>query len=103
MTYYMKEEISSCEIAGAVADAAIHDLRINLFVFSGFPQISVSVLVDDNFTVSLAWGVHEEKFTLSVKEARVAVKKFRSRSGHHGDIFERIQAALVSLEVKSAR
>ena len=53
MTYFPKEGFSSCEIAGAVAEAAIHDLRVNLFTFNGFPQIHVADPKEDIFKISL--------------------------------------------------
>ncbi|PHM17209.1 MAG: hypothetical protein CJD30_07380, partial [Sulfuricurvum sp. PD_MW2] len=53
--YFPKEKISSCEIAGAIALSALHDLRINLFRFEGFPQISVFEASDNRFKIFLLW------------------------------------------------
>ena len=55
MTYYSDLKLSDCEVAGAVAEAAIHDLRVNNFGFSGFPQIEVSG-DPGRFTVVLRWN-----------------------------------------------
>jgi hypothetical protein len=103
MTYYTKQRISSCQIAGAVAEAALHDLRVNLFTFSGFPQILVSNLVDSVFTISLSWNDNSETFELTMAEAIAAVKKFKSKAGHDESIFERVQKSLASLEAKVSR
>ena len=53
MTYYTSDKFSSSEVAGAVAEAALHDLRVNLFTFSGFPQIHVAEPVEDIFKITL--------------------------------------------------
>jgi hypothetical protein len=95
--YFTKERISTCEIAGAVALCAIHDLRVNLFRFSGFPQIRID-LVENGFQVKISVeGDHpaEESFLLSKAEAMSAAKAFkRSQSEHDPAIFDRVQKAL---------
>jgi hypothetical protein len=103
MTYYTKQGITSCQIAGAVTEAALHDLRVNLFTFSGFPQVFVSELADNVFTISLSWKESSETFELTMAEAVAAVKKFKSKSGHDVNIFERVQKSLASLEAKVSR
>lgn len=39
--YYSTKQVSTCEIAGAIALCALHDLRVNLFRFDGFLHIVV--------------------------------------------------------------
>lgn len=101
MSFYTKDNISSCEIAGAVAEAALHDLRVNLFSFSGFPQIHVDFLVDDKFKITLSWNDKTDSSTsilLDRNEAKAAVIKFRKKTGYDKLIFERVQSALSQLE-----
>lgn len=104
MTYYASLGFSSSEIAGAVAEAAIHDLRVNLFSFNGFPQILISPKGNDSFNVTLSWSDPTNSFVefdLSVAEARAAVEKFRAGSGYDSAIFDRVQISLASLEGKA--
>ncbi|WP_155985234.1 MULTISPECIES: hypothetical protein [unclassified Thioalkalivibrio] len=94
---------SSCELAGAVAEAAIHDLRVNRFSFSGFPQIDVSWNEEDMFSVVLSWkGEANVQFQLSKAEAKAAVKKFKDQSGFDRAIFDRVQKALAQLEGRAS-
>ncbi|MBU1169477.1 MAG: hypothetical protein KKD44_07925 [Proteobacteria bacterium] len=104
MTYFTKEKISPCDIAGAVAEAAVHDLRVNLFSFSGFPQIHVSDPIGEVFNVTLSWNSSSESkvsFELSVSEAITAAKKFKGGNGFDRAIFDRVQSSLAELERKS--
>jgi hypothetical protein len=104
MTYYTDLGFSDCQVAGAVAEAAIHDLQVNLFTFSGFPQIEVSGDPGGYFTVELSWKkLASVQFQLSLAEAKSAVEKFRSRTGHDPAIFDKVQKALVELEGKASR
>jgi len=104
MTYYPDFGFSDCQVAGAVAEAAIHDLRINHFIFSGFPQIDVSSDPGSFFTVVLCWKqTASTRFQLSEAEAKSAAKKFRSRAGYGPAIFNKVQDALADLENKVSR
>lgn len=103
-TVYPKKNVSTCEIAGAVALAALHDLRVNLFTFSGFPQISVSESLNKQFTITLSWTNNAGKtssvaFELEEKAAFEAAKRFKKEHTHDVNIFEPIQNALAKLEV----
>lgn len=106
-TFYQKQGVSTCEIAGAVALAALHDLRVNLFTFSGFPQISVSEPLNKQFTIMLSWINSEGKtssvvFKLEEKAAFAAAKRFKKEHTHDVNIFEPIQNALATLEGENA-
>lgn len=92
-------------IAGAVAEAAIEDLRVNLFTYSGFPQVHVSCHLDGMFDVALSWEAYQTRFQLTDAEAKVAVKKFKSGTGYEHSIFDKVQSALAALDgkVSSAR
>jgi hypothetical protein len=100
MAYYTDLESSDCEVAGAVAKAAIHDLRVNLFSFPGFPQIDVCDDPSGFFTVVLSWKTASAQFQLSEAEAKSAVKRFGSGTGHDPAIFNKVQRALWDLETK---
>jgi hypothetical protein len=66
-------------VAGAVAETTLHDLRVNLFRFPGFPQIDISDDPGGSMTVVLRWKkAASVQFQLSKAEAKSAVKKFRS-------------------------
>jgi hypothetical protein len=104
MTYYPELGLSSSQVAGAVAEAAIHDLRVNLFSFPGFPQIEVFGDPGGFFTVVLSWKkLASVQFQLSQAEAKSAVHKFTSRTGYDSAIFKKVQEALVDLETKASR
>lgn len=105
--YYQKQGISSCEIAGAVALAALHDLHVNLFTFAGFPQISVSEAPNKKFNVAISWRNQEGKistvnFELEDKVAFVAAKRFKEEFTYDLNIFKSVQNALVTLESGNA-
>lgn len=103
MAFYPNLGFSSCELAGAVAEAAVHDLRMNLFSFSGFPQIDVSWDAEGVFSVALSWnGEANVQFQLSKAEAKAAVKKFKDKSGFDRAIFDRVQEALAQLEWRAS-
>lgn len=104
----MKQVISRCEIAGAVAAAALYDLRVNLFTFPGFPQIRVIEASDSEFTVFLSWAERDGKsneiaFQISRKDAFAAAKKFKQSSAHDDALFESVQKALAELEGKAGQ
>lgn len=97
-TYYSSKKVSTCEIAGAVALCVVHDLRVNLFRFGGFPHIvveeegegfKVTISVNDEQTI-------EDSFSLTRMEAFNAAKAFKKpNSMYDPQIFERVQIALV--------
>lgn len=87
-------------VAGAVAEAAIEDLRANLFSYSGFPQITVSCHSKDVFDITLSWETHQTQFQLTDIEAKAAVQKFKSGTGYERSIFDKVQKALAALEAK---
>lgn len=106
--FYTKYEVSSCEIAGAVALAALHDLRANLFTFSGFPQVSVSEASDKNFNITLSFvsmngKVSSISFQIEHAEAFAAAKRFKKEPTHYTAIFEPVQKALAELEAAVSR
>lgn len=107
-TYYQKQGVSSCEIAGAVALAALHDLRVNLFTFAGFPQVFVSEAPNAKFTITLSWSNKTGKtstvsFELEEKAAFAAAKRFKKELTHDVNIFEPVQNALATLEGENGR
>jgi hypothetical protein len=95
--HFSKERVSTCEIAGAVALCAIRDLRVNLFRFGGFPQITVQQ-VETGFNVRISVEGEpsvEASFLLSRTEAIIAATAFqRGHCEHDPVIFDRVQEAL---------
>lgn len=107
-TFYPKQGVSSCEIAGAVALAALYDLRKNLFTFSGFPQISVSETQNSQFDITLSWSNKAGKtssvtFELDEKTAFAAAKQFKNEHTHDINIFKPVQDALSNLDGENGR
>jgi hypothetical protein len=45
MTYYPDLELSSCQVAGAIAEAAIHDLRVNNFTGSSRNRVGENAVM----------------------------------------------------------
>ncbi|WP_454674829.1 hypothetical protein [Achromobacter pestifer] len=101
-TYYAKENVSSCEIAGAVAAAALHDLDINLFALPAFPGIQVDEVDKENFRISMfvqtQKGVASQSFVLSRPEAFNAARKLKKTKGHEDNLMDRVQEAIAQLE-----
>ncbi|QQQ00812.1 hypothetical protein [Lysobacter enzymogenes] len=101
MTYYASYGFSSYDVAGAVAEAVLHDIRVNCLGIQGFPQIQISR--SDGFKFDVALGWHDSakssvRFSLTLSEAQSAVKKFRAKAGYDPAIFDRVQEALAKLE-----
>ena len=89
--------VSSCDIAGAVALCAIHDLEVNYFSYAGFPHIQVDDEKDRHFRVTLTVFREERidvSFVITREEAFAAAKQFRAKKGYHTGIFDRVQDAL---------
>ena len=104
MTYYIDLGFSDSQVADAVAEAAVHDLRVNDFGFPGFRQIEVFCDPIGFFTVVLSWKkAASMQFQLSEAEARAAVEKFTSGAGYDPANFNKVQEALVGLERKATR
>jgi hypothetical protein len=79
-------------VAGTVAEAALHDLRVNNFGFPGFPQIDVSNGPGSSFTITMRWNkAVSAQFQLSEAEAKSAVDKFTSGAGYDPVIFKKVQ------------
>jgi hypothetical protein len=93
--------ISTNEIAGAIAMEALHDLRVNNFMFPGFPSIEVSDLSEGKFIVTISSGSknkHNVSFSLTKKEGVTAAKNFKKEKRTGNDIFETVQKSLAELE-----
>ena len=104
MTYYTDLGFSDSQVAGTVAEAAIHDLRVNNFGFPGFPQINMSNGPGDSFTITMRWTkAASAQFQLSVADAKSAVDKFTSSAGYDPVIFDKVQKAVLDLEGKASR
>jgi hypothetical protein len=88
-------------VAGAIAEAAVHDLRVNLFAYSGFPQIHVSVQTG-GFEVTFGWETIQTTFQLTDAEAAIAAKTFKAGTGYEHSIFDKVQEALATLDGKVA-
>ena len=101
--FYTKDGISSCEIACAITEGILHDVRVNGSSLNGLPQTKVTRHNDDDFKVRLSVDYPrfaEEVIEFTGSEARGAVDKFRNKQGFDRYIFDRIQNAIAILERK---
>ncbi len=95
--------ISSGDIGGAVAEAVLHDIRVNGLGLQGFPQIDVAHPAKDVFAISLRFNDHVHAFDISAAEAKRSVELMKSKRGHNSEIFKRVQEAAARLEGSAMR
>ena len=95
--------ISSGEIGAAIAEAVIHDVRVNGLGIQGFPQITVGHPSKDTFLVRLTFDTYTSDLTITADEAKRAVAAMKAGRGHDEDIFRRVQDAAVELEAAHIR
>lgn len=104
-TYYQDQKVSTSGIVGAIALAALHDVRVNSLSIAGVPQIAIEEADDELFTVTLSWTdrngqVVPVRFLLEQDKAFEAARKFKVSDSHDHSIFEAVQEALAELEGK---
>lgn len=97
-TYYSTLGISSGDIGGAVAEAVLHDIRVNGLGLQGFPQVVVSRQTGGGFLIALRFGNADSQFAISDDEAKNAVRLMKLSLGHDGIIFDRVQQAAAEVE-----
>lgn len=95
--------VSSGDIGTAIAEAIIHDIRVNGLGIQGFPQIVVAHPDKDTFAITLKFDTHTSSFTISAAEASRAVKAMKAGKGHDDGIFRRVQDAAVEIEAAHMR
>ena len=94
----MKGGFSSCEVAGVIASGLIHDLRVNNFCFSNFPEIDID-WDDDNFHITfIVNGISGSTFNLDHKTVKTEVMNFRKKKELNKEIFNIIQHHAAELE-----
>lgn len=103
--YYQKDGVCSCEIVGAIALAALHDLHVNNFAFDGFPQISVFDAPENKIKVILALNKHNgitisTEFELDQTTAFNAAKLFQKKHIYDQALIKPVQIAIAELERK---
>lgn len=102
MVFYAQEGVSSCDIAGAIARAALEDIRINSFACPGLPEIRVRELGKTKFEISLWLRTdHEtltEEFVLGRQEALAAARGFLDDTLTPEPLLASVQEAMASLE-----
>lgn len=102
--FFYKDCFTTNQVVGAVAEAMIHDLRVNNFTFSGFPHIDIEYQKYDVFKIRLnieSNGKKEAHFELSYSEAKAAAMMFSENRRMDRKIFKRVQSSLIALEAKS--
>jgi hypothetical protein len=95
--------VSSGDIGAAIAEAIIHDIRVNGLGIQGFPQIIVAHPDNDTFAVRLGFDAYASSFTITAAEAKRAVATMKAGRGHDVGIFLRVQDAAVELEAAHMR
>ncbi|MCI0917473.1 hypothetical protein JNA64_09885 [Pseudomonas stutzeri] len=97
-TYFTSLEISSCEIGGLVAESLIHDLRVNNFTFTNFPEVIVE-WDSENFYIKLqAHGQTTQAESFPYKAMKTLIKDFRNKKERDKVFFTSIQNLAVQLE-----
>lgn len=95
--------VSSGDIGAAIAEAVIHDIRVNGLGIQGFPQITVTHPAKDVFAIRLTFDTYLSELTITADEAKRAVAAMKAGSGHDDGIFRRVQDAAVELEAAHMR
>lgn len=96
---YQGLSFSSVHLAGAVAEAVLHDLRVNHLAIRGFPQIDVETNGPiSTFYVMLSWNSTVVKFEISRAEAKSATDDFKKKKQFSPELFKHVQKALAHLE-----
>jgi hypothetical protein len=90
--------VSSGDIGAAIAEAVIHDIRVNGLGIQGFPQITVKHPAKDVFAIRLTFDTYSSELTITADEAKRAVAAMKAGRGHDDGIFRRVQDAAVELE-----
>lgn len=95
--------VSSGDIGAAIAEAVIHDIRVNGLGIQGFPQINVTHPAKDVFAIRLTFDTYSSELTITADEAKRAVAAMKAGRGHDDGIFRRVQDAAVELEAAHMR
>jgi hypothetical protein len=95
--------VSSGDIGATIAEAVVHDVRVNGLGIQGFPQITVEHPSNDTFAISLKFDIHTSDCSITAAEAKRAVNTMKAKKGHHGGIFRRVQNAAVEIEAACGR
>lgn len=97
-TYFSDLGISSCEIGGLVAESLLHDLCVNNFTFTNFPEVIIE-WDENNFFIKLRahdYTTEPEPFTY--EEVKALLKKFNAKKPFDKSFFNKIQKLAVQLE-----
>ena len=97
MVYYLSYNFTSSDVAAAVAECILHEIRINKLGLNGFPQIIVKSLPDKTFLIKMSHEQLSQDFVISLNEAKRSVKLFKDKL-YNTEIFDRVQDNLSKLE-----
>ncbi len=90
--------VSSGDIGAAIAEAIIHDIRVNGLGIQGFPQITIDHPDRDTFSATLKFDAYTSNLTITAKDAKRAVATMKAGRGHDAEIFRRVQQAAIEIE-----
>lgn len=97
-TYFSHLGISSCEIGGLVAESLLHDLRVNNFTFTNFPEV-ITEWDENNFLIKLRAHDHTtEPELFTHEEIKALLKTFNAKKPFDKAFFKKIQNLAVQLE-----
>ena len=97
-TFFTDLKFSSCEVGGVVASALIHDLRVNNFTFTNFPEVDIK-WDDKKFYITLKTeGASSSTFCFDYKMVKNEVSRFRAKKDVSQEVFEIIQKHAAELE-----
>lgn len=101
--YFTSLKLNSCEVGGFVASALIHDLSVNNFTFTNFPEVDVK-WDDEQFYITLKTeGASSSTFSFNYKTVKNEVSRFRGNKEVSKKVFEIIQKHTAELESATTR
>jgi hypothetical protein len=102
-TFFTHLDLSSCEVGGLVAEALLHDLRVNNFTFTNFPEV-ITEWDSDNFYIKLqAHNQITQPEAFSHNTIKSLIKAFRAEKNLDKEFFKKIQTLAAQLESEIGR
>jgi hypothetical protein len=100
VTLYTNWGVTSNEIIGAVVTEMLHDLRVNNFTFTAFPEVTISHSDSKEFSITLSVKEFNSSIVFKIDNptAKKVAKSFQNEKRIGGEFFKLIQSQLQLLE-----
>jgi hypothetical protein len=95
---FVPQNISSCEVSGFIASIVLHDLKVNLFTFSNFPEVVVDWDNSEFFVRLKIGGYSTPALAVSYDDAKKRVEDFRSGVQADQVFIRKVQDLVCDLE-----